>query len=146
MDEDEDEDEDDEDEDKPTNGEDAEDGSQSSDDDEEDDENENSDNEEVDEELRQRILEALSVNGIKAANEDDEDSEEEEYMDDDQMMAIDEHLAEVFRSRVNEKKASKGMSFRRSLIRTLVSPTKYIRSLYRSRRTKRSYAFQKSGS
>ncbi|KAJ4495629.1 DNA polymerase phi-domain-containing protein [Lentinula lateritia] len=113
MDEDEDEDEDDEDEDKPTNGEDAEDGSQSSDDDEEDDENENSDNEEVDEELRQRILEALSVNGIKAANEDDEDSEEEEYMDDDQMMAIDEHLAEVFRSRVNEKKASKDLDAQR---------------------------------
>ncbi|KAJ3812332.1 DNA polymerase phi-domain-containing protein [Lentinula aff. lateritia] len=108
-----DQDEDDEDEDKPANGEDVEDDSQSSDDDEGDDENEDSDNEEVDEELRQRILEALSVNGIKAANEDDEDSEEEEYMDDDQMMAIDEHLAEVFRSRVNEKKASKDLDAQR---------------------------------
>ncbi|KAJ3880960.1 DNA polymerase phi-domain-containing protein [Lentinula edodes] len=106
------EDDEDEDEDKPANGEDAEDGSQSSNDDEEDDENEDSDNEEVDEELRQRILEALSVNGIKAANEEDEDSEEE-YMDDDQMMAIDEHLAEVFRSRVNEKKASKDLDAQR---------------------------------
>ncbi|KAJ3923602.1 DNA polymerase phi-domain-containing protein [Lentinula edodes] len=105
--------EDNEDEDKSANGEDAEDGSQSSDDDEEDDENEDSDNEEVDEELRQRILEALAVNGIKAANEEDEDSEEEEYMDDDQMMAIDEHLAEVFRSRVNEKKASKDLDAQR---------------------------------
>ncbi|KAJ4480701.1 DNA polymerase phi-domain-containing protein [Lentinula edodes] len=103
----------DEDEDEDEEGEDAEGRSQSSNDDEEDDENEDSDNEEVDEELRQRILEALSVNGIKAANEDDEDSEEEEYMDDDQMMAIDEHLAEVFRSRVNEKKASKDLDAQR---------------------------------
>ncbi|KAJ3845276.1 DNA polymerase phi-domain-containing protein [Lentinula raphanica] len=67
---------------------------------------EDSNDEEADEELRQRILEALSVNGIEAANEDDDESEEE-FMDDDQMMAIDEHIAEVFRSRINEKKASK---------------------------------------
>ncbi|KAF8831365.1 hypothetical protein HHX47_DHR1000710 [Lentinula edodes] len=50
---------------------------------------------------------------LTAANEEDEDSEEEEYMDDDQMMAIDEHLAEVFRSRVNEKKASKDLDAQR---------------------------------
>ncbi|KAF5391416.1 hypothetical protein D9757_001957 [Collybiopsis confluens] len=69
-------------------------------------------NEEVDEELRQKILEVISVNGIVAANEDDEESEEE-FMDDDQMMAIDEQLAEVFRSRINENKASKDVDAQR---------------------------------
>ncbi|KAJ3991119.1 DNA polymerase phi-domain-containing protein [Lentinula boryana] len=76
------------------------------------DEEEDNDDVEVDEELRQKILEALSVNGIDAANEDDGESDEE-YMDDDQMMAIDEHLAEIFRSRVNEKKASKDVDAQR---------------------------------
>ncbi|KAJ3738836.1 DNA polymerase phi-domain-containing protein, partial [Lentinula detonsa] len=78
----------------------------------ESDEEEDNDDVEVDEELRQKILEALSVNGIDAANEDDDESDEE-YMDDDQMMAIDEHLAEIFRSRVNEKKASKDVDAQR---------------------------------
>ena len=41
---------------------------------------------------------------------EDDDESEEELMDDDQMMAIDEQLAEVFRSRVNGKKTSKGRS------------------------------------
>ncbi|KAE9400753.1 hypothetical protein BT96DRAFT_857021 [Gymnopus androsaceus JB14] len=85
----------------------------SSDEDEDDaDEGDDSNEEDVDEELRQKILEALSVNGIEAANEDDDESEEE-FMDDDQMMAIDEQLAEVFRSRVNEKKASKDVDAQR---------------------------------
>ncbi|KAJ3735465.1 DNA polymerase phi-domain-containing protein [Lentinula guzmanii] len=78
----------------------------------ESDEEEDNDDVEVDEELRQKILEALSVNGIDAANEDDDESDEQ-YMDDDQMMAIDEHLAEIFRSRVNEKKASKDVDAQR---------------------------------
>lgn len=66
-----------------------------------------SNNEEVDIELRNKIEEALRVNGIEAAT-GDSDEEEEELMDDEQMMAIDEQLAEVFRSRVNEKKSGKG--------------------------------------
>ncbi|KAF9069832.1 DNA polymerase phi-domain-containing protein [Rhodocollybia butyracea] len=86
--------------------------SDSSSDHDDHDEGEDSNEEEVDEELRQKILEALSVNGVEAANEDDEESEEE-FMDDDQMMAIDEQLAEVFRSRVNEKKASKDVDAQR---------------------------------
>jgi DNA polymerase phi len=70
---------------------------------------EDSNDEEVDIELRNKIEEALRVNGIEAAT-GDSDEEEEELMDDEQMMAIDEQLAEVFRSRVNEKKSGKGKS------------------------------------
>jgi len=62
--------------------------------------------EEADLELRNKIEEALRVNGIEPATVDT-DSEEEELMDDDQMMAIDEQLAQVFRSRANEKKSGK---------------------------------------
>jgi len=67
-----------------------------------DDSGEDSNEEEVDLELRNKIEEALRVNGIEfAAGETDS---EEELMDDEQMMAIDEQLAEVFRSQANEKK------------------------------------------
>jgi DNA polymerase phi len=62
--------------------------------------------EEADLELRKKIEEALRVNGIEPAT-GDTDSEEEELMDDDQMMAIDEQLAQVFRSRANEKKSGR---------------------------------------
>ncbi|KAK7054956.1 DNA-directed DNA polymerase [Paramarasmius palmivorus] len=68
-----------------------EDGSSSEDNDSEDDEDSN--DEAPDEELRNQIMEALA---------------RREYMDDDQMMAIDEHLAEVFRMRLNEKNKGKG--------------------------------------
>ena len=61
-------------------------------------------------ELRNKIEEALRVNGIQAAT-GETDSEDEELMDDDQMMAVDEQLAQVFRSRTNEKKVGKGVSF-----------------------------------
>jgi DNA polymerase phi len=62
--------------------------------------------EEADLELRNKIEEALRVNGIEPAT-GDTDSEEEELMDDDQMMAIDAQLAQVFRSRANEKKSGR---------------------------------------
>lgn len=58
--------------------------------------------------LRRKIEEALKVNGVQAATTDSDDASDDDLMDDDQMMAIDEQLAEVFRSRVNEKKMSKG--------------------------------------
>ncbi len=61
-----------------------------------------------DPELRQKIEEALRVNGIHAATEDSDVESEEETMDDDQMMAIDEQLAAVFRARADEKKFGKG--------------------------------------
>jgi len=67
-----------------------------------------SDDAEVDLELRNKIEEALKINGIEPAT-GETDSEDEEFMDDDQMMAIDEQLAQVFRSRTNEKKGGKGM-------------------------------------
>jgi len=61
---------------------------------------------EEDPELRRKIEEALRISGIQGASEgsEDDDSEsEEELMDDEQMMQLDEHLAEIFRSRVKEK-------------------------------------------
>ncbi|KXN82577.1 DNA polymerase V [Leucoagaricus sp. SymC.cos] len=68
------------------------------------------DDEDVDDvealELRNKIEQALRVNGIELATENS-DSEEEELMDDEQMMVIDEQLVEVFRSRTNEKKSGK---------------------------------------
>lgn len=67
---------------------------------------EDSDDDEVDLELRNKIEEALRVNGIEPAT-GDTDSEEEELMDDDQMMVIDEQLAQVFRSRATERKSGK---------------------------------------
>ncbi|KAG6885139.1 hypothetical protein C0993_005605 [Termitomyces sp. T159_Od127] len=65
-----------------------------------------SNDEEEDVVLRRKIEEALRVNGIEAATGDSD--EEEELMDDDQMMAIDEQLAAVFKTRANEKKIGKG--------------------------------------
>ncbi|THG98713.1 hypothetical protein EW026_g3515 [Hermanssonia centrifuga] len=66
-----------------------------------------------DPELRQKIEEALRVNGIHAATEDFDGESEEETMDDDQMMAIDEQLAAVFRARADEKKFGKGVDAQR---------------------------------
>jgi DNA polymerase phi len=75
---------------------------------------------EVDPELRRRIAEALQVNGAAAEpkedeeeedreEEEDEDSEDELLMDDDQMLALDDKLAEIFKSQVQAKKGKKGM-------------------------------------
>ncbi len=79
---------------------------------EEDGSDEEDEDEAIDDEealaLRNKIEQALRVNGIEPAS-GDTDSEEEELMDDDQMMAIDEQLAEVFRSQTNEKKLGKRM-------------------------------------
>ncbi|KAG6841689.1 hypothetical protein C0991_008327 [Blastosporella zonata] len=82
---------------------------ESDDDAAEDDEDSNDEEEDV--ELRRKIEEALRVNGIEAAT--GETDEEEDLMDDDQMMAIDEQLAAVFRSRANEKKTGKGVDVQR---------------------------------
>lgn len=87
--------------------------SDESDEDEEsqdDDSDVDSDGAEVDLELRNKIEEALRVNGIEPAT-GETDSEDEELMDDDQMIAIDEQLAQVFRSRANQKKGGKGMLY-----------------------------------
>lgn len=68
-------------------------------------------------ELRMKIEDALKANGAEAAIGDTDEDSEEELADDEQMMAIDEHLAEVFRSRSGDKKQSKSMAnqhYRRS--------------------------------
>lgn len=75
-----------------------------------DDSDDDSDGAEVDLELRNKIEEALRVNGIEPAT-GETDSEDEELMDDEQMMVIDEQLAQVFRSRTNEKKGGKSMLY-----------------------------------
>lgn len=77
-----------------------------------DDSGDDSDGNEVDLELRNKIEEALRINGIEPAT-GETDSEDEELMDDDQMMAIDEQLAQVFRSRTNEKKGGKSVDAQR---------------------------------
>jgi DNA polymerase phi len=83
------------------------------DDSESKDEEEDEEDEEPDLELRSKIEEALRASGIEPADhsegDDDDGSEEEEIVDDDQMMAIDEQLAEIFRSRVSERKGGKGV-------------------------------------
>jgi hypothetical protein len=68
-----------------------------------------SDDEDTDDELREQIEGALLANGIKSVDQaQDDDSEGEELMNDEQMMAVDEQLAEIFRSRTNENKFGKG--------------------------------------
>jgi len=88
-------------------------GAQDSDSDSESEEDEDEDEEdgEPDLELRSKIEEALRASGIEPADdsEGEDDSEEEDVMDDDQMMAIDDKLAEIFRSRASERKGGKGM-------------------------------------
>ena len=68
----------------------------------EDEEDEDEDNE-GDPELRNKIEEALRVNGIQAATGESDDESEEELMDDDQMLDIDEQLSAAFRARAEEK-------------------------------------------
>jgi len=72
------------------------------------DEAEDEEDEEPDLELRSKIEEALRASGIEPADNSEDDTEEEELMDDDQMMAIDDQLADIFRSRASEKKGGKG--------------------------------------
>ncbi|KAF9533445.1 DNA polymerase phi-domain-containing protein [Crepidotus variabilis] len=69
--------------------------------------------EEADLELRNKIEEALRINGVEPAT-GETDSEEEVLMDDDQMMAIDEQLAQVFRSRANEKRSGQNVDVQRA--------------------------------
>jgi DNA polymerase phi len=59
--------------------------------------------------LRKKIEDALKSNGMGGAAGDTDDESEEELADDEQMMAIDEHLAEVFRSGSGNKQG-KGMA------------------------------------
>ncbi len=62
--------------------------------------------EDVDDELRNKILEALKMNGVEPVTGDTDD--DEIMMDDDQMLALDGQLAEVFKTRMQVGKTSKG--------------------------------------
>ena len=75
----------------------------------EDDDDEGEGDEEPDLELRSKIEEVLRASGIEPADDSGDDDSEVELMDDEQMMAIDEQLADIFRSRASEKKGGKGM-------------------------------------
>jgi DNA polymerase phi len=96
--------------------------------------------EEPDLELRSKIEEALRASGIEPADdsEGEDDSEEEEVMDDDQMMAIDDQLAEIFRSRASEKRGGKGAEFRRCCY----SPFALIHDFFRRQCPTRGYSLQ----
>ncbi|KAI6150287.1 DNA polymerase phi-domain-containing protein [Pisolithus tinctorius] len=91
-----------------------EDSSEASDDDES--QSEASDDEDA-QETRKKIVDLLKASGM-ASIEDDEsdeksDEESEELMDDEQMMAIDEQLAKIFRSRKDEQRSKKGVDAQR---------------------------------
>ncbi|KAG2157394.1 DNA polymerase phi-domain-containing protein [Suillus clintonianus] len=79
----------------------------------EDDESEFDDDDEAALELRMKIEDALKANGVEAAIGDTDEESDEELADDEQMMAIDEHLAEVFRSRSGDSKQSKNVNAQR---------------------------------
>ncbi|KAG6331293.1 hypothetical protein ID866_7798 [Astraeus odoratus] len=64
--------------------------------------------------MRKKVVDALKASGMDFIADDDSNEEsDEELMDDDQMMAIDEHLTEIFRSRKEERKSMKGMDAQR---------------------------------
>lgn len=66
--------------------------------------------EEQDLELRSKIEEALRANGIEPADDSEGDGDsDEEVMDDDQMMAMDDKLAEIFRSRSGGGKGERSL-------------------------------------
>ncbi|KIO06410.1 hypothetical protein M404DRAFT_24641 [Pisolithus tinctorius Marx 270] len=91
-----------------------EDSSEASDDDES--QSEASDDEDA-QETRKKIVDLLKASGMASIedNESDEksDEESEELMDDEQMMAIDEQLAKIFRSRKDEQRSKKGVDAQR---------------------------------
>lgn len=97
-------------------------GVEEGDQDEEDEENDDgSDEENEDEEatnaLRKALEEAVGMKGVNADDGESSDAEsDEESMDDEQMMQIDEKLAAVFRSRVEERKKGKSTSLHQIML------------------------------
>ncbi|KAH0827009.1 DNA polymerase phi-domain-containing protein [Lanmaoa asiatica] len=59
--------------------------------------------------VRQKIEDALKASGVDVGEEDSD----EELMDDEQMMALDDTLAEIFRTRTNERKSKQGVDAQR---------------------------------
>ena len=72
-----------------------------------------SDSEEEDEgavdEVRKKIQDALKASGVDVGEDDSDEDSDEELMDDEQMMALDDTLASIFRTRTNERKSKKGL-------------------------------------
>ncbi|PFH52419.1 hypothetical protein AMATHDRAFT_139897 [Amanita thiersii Skay4041] len=73
-------------------------------------EDEGEEGDEVNPEFRSKVEEVLRSSGAHA---DSDEEEGEELMDDDQMMAIDEQLANVFRSQMGDKKMKKNTGAQR---------------------------------
>lgn len=89
--------------------------------------------------MREKIADALKANGMDSVADDETDGEsDEELMDDEQMMAVDEHLAEIFRSRKDERKSKKGLQLFLDL--PFISLT-----FFRGRRSTRSNPLQEQG-
>ncbi|KAL4076956.1 DNA polymerase phi-domain-containing protein [Scleroderma yunnanense] len=85
-----------------------------SDDDEEQSTSSEEGNDEAAQEMRKKIADTLKASGMDGVEDDGLDEEsDEDLMDDEQMMAIDEHLAEIFRSRKDEQKSKKGVDAQR---------------------------------
>lgn len=59
--------------------------------------------------VRKKIEDALKASGVDVGEDDSaQDSDEEELMDDEQMMALDDTLADIFRTRTDERKSKQG--------------------------------------
>ncbi|KIM59218.1 hypothetical protein SCLCIDRAFT_10017 [Scleroderma citrinum Foug A] len=64
--------------------------------------------------MRKKIVDELEASGVDGVPGDDSDEESnEELLNDEQMMAVDEHLAEIFRSRKDERRSKKGVDAQR---------------------------------
>ncbi|KAI6103557.1 DNA polymerase phi-domain-containing protein [Pisolithus sp. B1] len=73
---------------------------------------EESDDEDA-QEIPNEIVDLLKTSGTDDDEDNESDEESEELMDDEQMMAIDGHLAEIFRSRKDEQRSKKGVDAQR---------------------------------
>ncbi|KAF9246115.1 DNA polymerase phi-domain-containing protein [Melanogaster broomeanus] len=78
-----------------------------------DDSNSEDEDDEAADEVRKKIEDALRASGMDVGEEGSGEESDEELMDDEQMMAIDEHLAEIFRSKTSEAKSKKDIDAQR---------------------------------
>lgn len=100
-------------------------------------ENDSEGDDEDAEEVRQKIKDALKASGVDLGEDDSEEDSDEELMDDEQMMVLDDTLANIFRTRTNDRKSKKGpftLAWRAFWI---------LKEMPRNRRPTRSNPFQK---
>ncbi|KAN0076879.1 DNA polymerase phi domain containing protein [Tylopilus felleus] len=76
-------------------------------------ENDSEGDDEDAEEVRQKIKDALKASGVDLGEDDSEEDSDEELMDDEQMMVLDDTLANIFRTRTNDRKSKKGIDAQR---------------------------------